>query len=292
MAAWGVRMDDTLIIADRARAQRVAAGRDARRALVDYILWMALSDAEMAQDDLITANIDRLNLGTVGAFEPVSGARTTFMPLVTSSADATLMARDYVLSAPTPDDLQRRFEPGAAPYTIAARLTGPVASIFPTARPMPKRKRANARADDHVPETDAANIVVFADSDFFDDRFWVSEQNYLGQRFGVPIADNGKFLLNAVENMMGSSDLISLRGRERIARPFTRVEALRRAAKRNIWLKKKISWRVLKWLKTSLTASSAKAHSLAMPNAPHGNIASNWWRAQSLRDVQGNLRRH
>ena len=66
MAAWGVRMDDTLIIADRARAQRVAAGRDARRALVDYILWMALSDAEMAQDDLITANIDRLNLGTVG----------------------------------------------------------------------------------------------------------------------------------------------------------------------------------------------------------------------------------
>ena len=68
MAAWGVRMDDTLIIADRARAQRVAAGRDARRALVDYILWMALSDAEMAQDDLITANIDRLNLGTVGAW--------------------------------------------------------------------------------------------------------------------------------------------------------------------------------------------------------------------------------
>ena len=78
--------------------------------------------------------------------------------------------------------------------------------------------------------TEAANIVVFADSDFFDDRFWVSEQNYLGQRFGVPIADNGKFLLNAVENMMGSSDLITLRGRERIARPFTRVEALRSSA--------------------------------------------------------------
>ena len=153
MAAWGVRMDDTLIIADRARAQRVAAGRDARRALVDYILWMALSDAEMAKDDLITANIDRLNLGTVGALEPVSGARTTLTPLVTSSTDATLMSRDYVLSAPTPDDLQRRFELGAAPYTIAARLTGPVASIFPDGPPDAETKKGErARADDHVPK--------------------------------------------------------------------------------------------------------------------------------------------
>ena len=67
------------------------------------------------QDDLITANIDRLNLGTVGALETVSGARTTFMPLVTSSADATLMARDYVLSGPTPDDLQRGLNPVPRP---------------------------------------------------------------------------------------------------------------------------------------------------------------------------------
>ena len=293
MAAWGVRMDDTLIIADRARAQRVAAGRDARRALVDYILWMALSDAEMAQDDLITANIDRLNLGTVGALEPVSGARTTFMPLVTSSADATLMARDYVLSAPTPDDLQRKFEPGAAPYTIAARLTGPVASIFPDGPPDAETKKGErARADDHVPETDAANIVVFADSDFFDDRFWVSEQNYLGQRFGVPIADNGKFLLNAVENMMGSSDLISLRGRERIARPFTRVEALRRAAEAQYLAEEEN-------LMARIEVAQNELDRIEREGAQLGDAerAARQYRVElvaarkALRDVQGNLRR-
>ena len=94
----------------------------------------------MAQGDLITANIDRLNLGTVGALEPIPGARTTLTPLVTSSTDATLMARDYVLSAPTPDALQRAFEPGAAPYTIAARLTGPVASMFPDGPPEAETK--------------------------------------------------------------------------------------------------------------------------------------------------------
>ncbi len=44
------------------------------------------------------------------------------------------------------------------------------------------------------------------------------------------MADNAKFLLNAVENMMGSDALISLRGRERQDPIFTRVADLRRAA--------------------------------------------------------------
>jgi ABC-type uncharacterized transport system involved in gliding motility auxiliary subunit len=88
----------------------------------------------------------------------------------------------------------------------------------------------NDAAPDPLLETDDANIIIFADSDFFDDRFWVTEESYLGQRFAVPMADNAKFLLNAVENMMGSDALISLRGRERALRGFDRVEALRRDA--------------------------------------------------------------
>ena len=78
-------------------------------------------------------------------------------------------------------------------------------------------------------QEDAA-ILVFADSDLFDDRFWVHTQSYLGERVAQPIADNAKFVLNAVDQMMGSADLISLRAREKADRPFTVVEALRRQA--------------------------------------------------------------
>ena len=234
MEKWGVAMDDRMILADRKRAQRVAAGRDARRALTDYILWMGYGADEVNGEDVITGNIDRLNLGTVGVLSQLADATTRMTPLVSSSEEAGLMRRDYVLSAPTPDSLQRRFVQGVdAPYTIAARLTGRVETAFPDGPPAAKTARgAGAKPQDHLSVNQAASLVVFADSDFFDDRFWVSEQNYLGQRFGVPIADNGKFLLNAVENLMGSDDLISLRGRERAARPFTRVEDLRRAAEK------------------------------------------------------------
>jgi ABC-type uncharacterized transport system involved in gliding motility auxiliary subunit len=120
----------------------------------------------------------------------------------------------------------------------------------------------------------------------------VSEQNYLGQRFGVPIADNGKFLLNAVENLMGSDDLISLRGRERIARPFTRVEDLRRAAEKdyldeeeNLIARIEAAQKELDQLERSGATlgdaeAAAKAHRAELLSA-----------RKSLRRVQGDLRR-
>ena len=293
LGQWGVQLDNNLIVADRKRAQRVAAGRDARRALTDYILWMGLTSEEMNGDDLITANIDHLNIGTVGALFATDNATTNFTPLVSSSDDASLMTRDYVLTAPSPDKLLRRFEPGDAPYVISARLSGLVTTAFPYGPPAGENQKGqSAKLADHKTENVAANIVVFADSDFFDDRFWVTEQNYLGQRFGVPIADNGKFLLNAVENMMGSNDLISLRGRERVARPFTRVQALRKAAEQN-YLEEEEN------LLARIEAAQGELNKLEQGGAglADAEVASKKYRAEllqarkALRRVQGDLRR-
>jgi ABC-type uncharacterized transport system involved in gliding motility auxiliary subunit len=45
-----------------------------------------------------------------------------------------------------------------------------------------------------------------------------------------PIANNGDFVINALENLSGSNDLASLRTRGEYTRPFERVEAIRRQA--------------------------------------------------------------
>ena len=293
MRQWGVQMSDTLIVADRKAAQRVATGRDARRVLADYILWMAYGPAQMNGDDLITANIDRLNIGTVGALEHLPGATTAWRPLVSSSDEAMLMTRDYVLTAPTPDDLLRRFAIGEAPYTIAARLSGQVDTAFPDGPPdMENTNKQRAKPDRHVNSTAQANIVIFADSDFFDDRFWVSEQNYLGQRFGVPIADNGKFLLNAVENLMGSNDLISLRGRERIARPFTRIEALRKTAEANYLAEEEALLMRIEAAQAELDNLEQGGARLVDAEAANSRVREELLSARkALRKVQGDLRR-
>jgi ABC-type uncharacterized transport system involved in gliding motility auxiliary subunit len=44
------------------------------------------------------------------------------------------------------------------------------------------------------------------------------------------IANNGDFVVNALENLSGSNDLASLRTRGEYTRPFERVEAIRRQA--------------------------------------------------------------
>ena len=62
------------------------------------------------------------------------------------------------------------------------------------------------------------------------DRLWVRSQSFLGQQILTAFASNGDFVVNALDNLSGSSDLIGLRSRATFSRPFTRVEALRREA--------------------------------------------------------------
>jgi ABC-type uncharacterized transport system involved in gliding motility auxiliary subunit len=56
---------------------------------------------------------------------------------------------------------------------------------------------------------------------------WVRVQNIFGQQIANAFASNGAFVINALENLVGSSDLIAVRSRGSFSRPFTRVEALR-----------------------------------------------------------------
>ena len=73
-------------------------------------------------------------------------------------------------------------------------------------------------------------VVLFADTDFLTDRLWVQKQPFLGQNIVSAFADNGSFAVNAVDNMLGNQDLISIRTRASSGRPFDRVEAIRVAA--------------------------------------------------------------
>ncbi len=252
----------------------------------------------------------RLNLGTVGALAPAANATTQFTPLVRSSDDAQLYDLDYVKSGPRPDDLLRRFEQTGESYVIAARLSGPVASAFDG----PPGAGASAEDEDAAPRsaTDPAphlarsegeaNIILFADSDIFDDRFWVQTQSYLGERVAQPIADNASFIVSAIDNLMGSNELISLRARAKIDRPFTVVDDLRRTAERRFLAEQETLERRIAETERRLTELQTQGP--ADEGLPDGATAEahveneiQVFRAElldsrkKLRDVQRNLRR-
>ena len=82
----------------------------------------------------------------------------------------------------------------------------------------------------HLASTDAANVILVGDVDILSDRLWVQLQNFLGQQLATAFANNGDFLVNALDNLAGSADLIGIRARGTYSRPFTRVQELRRQA--------------------------------------------------------------
>jgi ABC-type uncharacterized transport system involved in gliding motility auxiliary subunit len=64
------------------------------------------------------------------------------------------------------------------------------------------------------------NVVLVGDADMLMDRFWIQQQDAMGQQIAVPTSSNGDFIINALDNLTGSSDLIGLRSRSRSSRPF------------------------------------------------------------------------
>ena len=90
---------------------------------------------------------------------------------------------------------------------------------------------------------------------------WVQIQNVFGQRLMMAVANNGDFLSNAVDNLAGSSDLISIRGRQSFFRPFTKVDELRRHAGEQLSAKEKELDTELKQTEQRLTELEAGRNS-------------------------------
>lgn len=234
--AWGISYNPDKVIGDRDLAQQVQVA-DRRNPVQPYPVWLHVTEDQVNHQDQITANLQSLNLATVGALSPLKGATTTFTPLVSSSSDASLLDAMEVRMGGQPEQLLTQIVPTGHPFTIAARITGPAKTAFPKGPPAPPKPDAkNVKAPPppklppEVTSAKSINVVVMADSDIFDDKFWVRLQNLYGRQVGVPFADNAAFVLNAVENLTGSGDLISLRTRATNDRPFTVVKKLQEQA--------------------------------------------------------------
>ncbi len=305
LKSWGVDYDPSKIVGDRKLAQRVRTGLDARRQESDYVIWLAVPRDNVDRNDIVTADVSRLNLGTAGYFTHDKDATTIFTPLVTTSEDSQLYDVEDVKKGPRPDDLLRDFKPTPEAYVIAARVSGPVKSAF--AGPPPPQEPA--AGEDNAPpgkpkaglapyiaasESDA-NIILFADSDIFDDRFWVRTESYLGERVAQPIADNAVFIMSAIDNLMGSNELISLRARAKSDRPFVVVDELQRGAERRFLaeqqaLEKKISEteQNLTELQTKGVATGASEDEATEIRTFRADLLES---RKKLRDVQRDLRR-
>ena len=156
----------------------------------------------------------------------------------------------------------------------SGRLSGKLKTAFP------QRSGSGHRA-----ESDGnASIVVVADTDLLTDRLWVQVQSFFGQRVVNAFANNGDFIINAADNLVGSSDLIQVRARGSSSRPFSTVEALKRQADDRFRAKEQELQAQLDETERQLTELQAqKSDGNAMLLSPEQQAAIERFQAEKLR---------
>ena len=251
---WGIDFDAQQVVADAQLALAINTGFGGRPSR--HYGYLGVTADRMSTDDIVTAELGTLNHAMAGRLRlandgetddsEASGSGLTIEPLLSSSPVSGLMPASRFAFLPDPSALQNDFVPGGEPLTIAARISGVLPSAFPNGRPADAISvdntddgadvaDDNADSDDEDADTAAhlsaavepVNLIVVADVDMLSDPMWVQVQNFFGQQIASAFASNGAFVMNALESLAGSSDLITVRSRGEFSRPFTRVDALR-----------------------------------------------------------------
>ena len=330
--SWGIEVPANTVVGDRRNAQRVGVpvpGRGTRP--LDYIAWINLQAANLNREDMITADLSHIMMASSGIIEPLEGAKTTIEPLITTSSDSTKIPAEKLIGLPDVAGLLTQFKSDNKRYILAAHVTGIVDTAFPDGPPKPPEpakpevaakpdpadppgseagekkaaeatpaaaKPAEAPAADWV-KTSAQpiNVVVVADTDMLDDRFWMQTQDFFGQRVAIPTANNADFVDNAVEVLAGGNDLVGLRSRGTSARPFEVVNRIERDAQERYSAEERALQQKLKDTQAKLADITGKDQANAPTTlSPEQTKTIEEFRAdmlqtrRQLRSVQGSLR--
>ena len=262
LKAWGVELVPGKVVGDRVAARRVNAGSGTHVQAAEYLAWLNLKGDSINHDDPVTGQLGQLNFATAGDLQPIKDAKTKFEWLVRSSPQSELIDTAKVQGLPDVLGLLSSFKATGERYTLAARITGPADTAFPDGKPVEEKpddaKKDPAKPNDAKPDAaksdapkftadptqvkvakEPIDIIVVADADMLDDRFWVQVQDFFGQRAATPLANNGDLVQNAVDSLAGTGDLIGLRSRGSAVRPFTVVDQLQRQAEDSYRAKEK-----------------------------------------------------
>ncbi len=219
MAPWGVKLREGKVLGD-SQAALTVSGSDG--APVRHLAIVGMGPANFTSDDVVTSNLENINLATAGIIDIEKDATVQVIALITSSEHAMPLDSFQFQFLSNPRDLQKTFSATGERYVVAARLSGKAGTAFPNG--------IDGYEGELIEQTENLNVILVADTDILSDRLWVQVQDFFGQQIATPWANNGDLVVNSLDNLSGSSALISIRSRGKFTRPFEVVQDLRREA--------------------------------------------------------------
>jgi ABC-type uncharacterized transport system involved in gliding motility auxiliary subunit len=234
MNAWGVEMEAGKVAADSELGIIQPEQRGNRQENQKRITWLSLDKSRRSATDPVTSQLELAFVVDAGVLKKKEGATTDVQPLLMTGKKAAPIDASKVSVFPDWKKLEAEFQEGSKELWLAVRASGNAKSAFPDGPPSEAPIAPGEKAEktppppSHLAESkEPINVIVVADADFLNDMCWIQPLTMQGVTLGYnEISDNGVFAVNAVENLTGSTDLLSLRARGKAARPFTKIKAL------------------------------------------------------------------
>jgi ABC-2 type transport system permease protein len=248
LRTWGLAMPENTFAGDRGLALQATIARDQRPETI--IGFLELVRGCFNTDNVITTDLNRVRIffaGTLREIADVNEAEKTGSKIErTALITTTEKGNSFKVDSSTelmflqPAKLMSKFYEGNRPVTMGYLITGRLASSFPDGieieiessseeDPNEIKKTKKQITGLKQAEQDCA-VAVFSDVDFISDM--LAYQNSFFGIGKIVAGDNSALLMNTVDDLTGSSDLISIRSRGNFQRPFTAVKEIEEQAEK------------------------------------------------------------
>ena len=235
LKTWGVNFEATKVAADMNFARKLMVRQGAQPEIIPTLLF--LTDTGISKDDAVAAQVDEILLPFAGVFTGTPAAGLKQSVLLKTSKKSQLV--EPFLSQMTPSKVVDDFKESDTSYALAIRLTGKFKTSFPDGKPKADDKDAAGKDEkkpddkpgDSLKESKVDNaVLLIGDTDFLSDQFSVQVQNFFGQKIVQPRNGNLALTQNIVEQLAGDQNLIGVRSRGSLNRPFTVVKEMQAQA--------------------------------------------------------------
>lgn len=246
-AAWGLEMPANTFAGDRSLALTATLSQDRNPEKV--IAFLELNRNCVNNSSIICSNLNQIRVLFAGALMPINdpNIKNQLTPLIQTTAKGNTfsVANAYELMMPDPGAMMAKFIEGSKPVVMGYMVTGKFKSAFPNGIEVPldpnkPEDAALAKAEPNKPAvtkktikgvaqaSTECTIVVFSDVDFISDIL-AFQRSFFGQ---AVVGDNAALMMNAVDDLGGSDELIAIRSRGNFQRPFVVVDKIESEAEK------------------------------------------------------------
>lgn len=211
---WGFQFYNNLVVADLDNSSEISIETPDYSGTTQDLIQFYLGAESFIPELPETTGLKRMLVTSASVFYPLKDADIYFIPLLIPSKQSALISSDVVTQSIHPAEILRRFQADTTPKYLAAHILG----------------KENSHPLD---------IIVVGDSDLLYDSFWTTSTTIGDQNYNIPLLDNGNFVLNSLDVLTGDDTMLSLRGKSRKLRPFTKLEQEQKQILRQYKVKEK-----------------------------------------------------